>query len=425
MNNSKNKKKLKVLLINAFFHIEGGVDTYVFHLANLLREKGHDIIFFCMDHPRNELTEFRKYFISYVDFQNPMNFWQKLKSIPRLFWSFEANRKITKLIVDEKPDIAHIHNIHYELSPSIIHELKKHNIPIVMTLHDYALVCPLRLMYVKNRLCEKCKNGHFFSVVENKCIRNSYLASFIVYCSVLFHKILRTFSKIDLFISPSRFLADKFKEMEFLFPINILPYCCGHLREDEDFSQTERTIIYFGRLQTIKGIEMLIDAVKGLDVTLKIIGRGPLREVVRDKIKNQNIKNVILVGYIQQNQLQDEIKKCLFTVQPSLWYENYPYSIIESFALGKPVIGSNRGGIPELIDNGTTGLLFDPDQKEDLRNKIQFLLNNSSLIKQFGENARKWVEENLNFDRHYFLLNKAYRESMEKNQGVANLSIKN
>lgn len=406
----------KILIINTFYYIEGGADTYAFQLVDLLKKEGHDVIFFCMQHPRNNPTSFEKYFVSNVDFQNRMNFWQKLKSIPRLFWSREANRKLRQLIENEKPHIAHIHNIHYEISPSIIYTLKRHNIPIVMTLHDYVLVCPLRTMYVNNEVCDSCKGGNFFSAVRKKCIRGSYLASFIVYLSFIFHKALKTFSHIDLFVSPSRFLADTFQRMGFRSSIVTKPYCFDSAGDYNDSSMQQQGILYFGRLQAIKGLDVLIEAVRGLDVNLRIVGRGPVEERLHAKLATENIRNVTIVGHMSQAQLKEELRRCLFVVQPSLWYENYPYSIIESFACGRAVIGSNRGGIPELVIDKQNGLLFDPVDPNDLRNKIQFLLHNRHLNHEWGLNAQCWVKKTTDIEDHYRTIIGFYQDAARAHQ---------
>ena len=410
------EKKLKILLINVFFHIEGGADTAFFNTAELLTEKGHEVIYFCMHHPRNKLTKFNKYFVSYIDLKKPINFRQKLRIILRLFWSFDTNRKLEDLIKKEKPDMAHIHNIHFEISPSILFVLKKHKIPIVMTLHDYVLVCPLRLMFVKDEICENCKGGSFLKVIKNKCIRNSFLASLIVYLSFLFHTILKTFSKIDLFIAPSNFLANKFKEMDSQYKIIVINNCFRPFNINDELSNHEKVIIYFGRLEYYKGIDMLIEAVNGLDIILKIIGSGSIEEIIQKKIKEQKIKNVVFLGYMNQKQLVEEIKKCLFTVVPSFCYEIYPYSILESFSISKPVIGSNIGGITELIKDGERGLIFEYRKIESLRTKIKILVHNQQLLLQMGANARRWVIENHNFDKHYNSLNSVYNKCVKSNK---------
>lgn len=395
-------KKIKVLLINSFFHVEGGADTAFFNTAELLEKKGHDVIYFCMDHPLNKTTRFSSYFVSNIDFQRPMSFWKSIKATLRLFWSFEANHKLGKLIEREKPNLAHIHNIFYELSPSIIRTIKKFNIPIVMSLHDYGLVCPLRLMFRKNSICEECKNGGFLAIIKNRCIRNSFSASLIVYLSFQFHnKMLKTFDLVDIFIAPSRFLKSIFEKMGFTKKIAYLQNFIEVEKYYPHFSHKNKNIAFVGRLQEIKGIEVLVEAVKGLEVNLKIIGRGPFEDALKQKVRKEHISNIEFLGYLSLDEMNRVMKDIMFTVVPSIWYEVLGFVIIESFAWGKPVIASRIGGISELVIDNENGLLFMPGDVEDLRKKINHLLNHPERVMEMGRKAREWVEQNSNSVTNY------------------------
>jgi len=188
-----------------------------------------------------------------------------------------------------------------------------------------------------------------------------------------------------------------------------------HVAEfDPCFNFKERTICYIGRLSAEKGILTLIEAVKGLDVKLKIIGEGPLKQTVEDWVKSKDVKNVELLGYMSGQNLKEEIQRCMFTVIPSEWYENNPRSVIESFALGKPVIGARIGGIPELVRDNDTGLTFESGNVNDLRTQISKLVNNPADIERMGRNARRFVEEELNPDKHYDGLMKIYQYAIGK-----------
>jgi glycosyltransferase involved in cell wall biosynthesis len=172
------------------------------------------------------------------------------------------------------------------------------------------------------------------------------------------------------------------------------------------------SIVYFGRLSTEKGLVTLIDAVKDIPVTLKLIGTGPLELDLKEKCRREGIKNVVFTGYQKKNELAAEVRSALFSILPSEWYENLPMSILEAFALERPVIGARIGGIPELVKDNVTGLTFEPCNISDLRKKISYLLNNPDLANYMGRQARKLVEEEFSADVHYERLLSVYQQAI-------------
>lgn len=404
---------MKILLVNNYFHIVGGAETYFFNLAKLLEREGHEVIFFSMKHPKNFQSDFSKYFVSYFPPLNELSFPKKLRSLFRVFYSFEARKKIHQLIKDHQPDVVHIHNIWYEITHSIIQEIKNNNIPVIMTLHDYRLICPNHHLLVKKNLCFRCRNGRYYNAILKKCLVGSFSRSLIGALINYFNNlIIRTYKQIDLFVSPSNFLLDKLKENKAMSNIKIvhLSYCIDLDEYQPIYKNNENSIVYIGRLSDEKGLEVLLDAVKDIDITLKIIGTGSLKDYLFKKTQRENISNVKFIGFLSRDEIKKEVSKSLFSVLPSLWYENYPYSIIESFSLGKPVIASKIGGIPELVINNETGLTFERNNHQELKEKIQFLLSNRHLIYAMGKNARLWVEQNLSFPEHYRALEHIYKQ---------------
>ena len=224
----------------------------------------------------------------------------------------------------------------------------------------------------------------------------------------LHHRILHIYDLVDAFISPSRFLKSKLEEMGFKKKIVYLPNFVNLQDYQPEYGWQENSIVYFGRLSKEKGLFTLIEAVKGLDVKLKIIGEGPIRESLEHSAKSKEIGNIEFLGYMSGEDLKNEIKKSMFVVLPSEWYENNPRSIIEGFALGKPAVGARIGGIPELVKDGETGLNFETGNVEDLRSKIKYLINNTDKIVVMGKNARRFVEVELNQEVHYKKLIEIY-----------------
>jgi len=405
---------MKVLLVNKFFYPKGGAEKSYFETGKLLENKNHKVIYFSMCNPRNVSSYYNKFFLSNINYDKE-NIRNIIKASLRLLYSFEAREKIENLIKKERPDVAHLNNVYHQMSPSILHSLKKFKIPIVMSLRDYKMVCASYSMINNGNLCEACKGGNYYQCFLKGCVKNSRLKSLLNTIEMYFHhKLLKIYDLVDLLISPSKFLKMKMLEMGLKKKIVHLPNFVRLKNYKPSFYWKEESIVYFGRLEKIKGLFTLIEAVKDLNINLKIIGEGTLEDSLKRRIIESKIKNVNLMGYMSDLNLHKEIKNSMFIVLPSEWYENNPRAIIEGFALGKPAIGSRIGGIPELIKDSLTGFTFETGNVADLRLKIEYLLNNQHEISKLGINARKFVEEKLNEDIHYEKLMEIYSTAMNE-----------
>lgn len=388
--------------MNKFLYPKGGDAICTLSLGDLLSEKGHEVFYWGMEHPGNRAFPYKEYFVSYVDYNRSSGPFQQLKDALNILYSFEAKSKIDALLKIIKPDIVHLGNFAHQLSPSILDAIEKHNIPAVMTMHDYKLVCPAYTMLSDGKPCDGCKGGRYYFCLLKKCTKGSSLKSLVNTLEMYFHhRVLHIYDKIDIFISPSSFLMSKVKDMGFKGEIVHLPYFVNATEYQPSFDPGNNDVVYFGRLSREKGLTTLLEAMKGLNVQLKIIGDGPQRDGLAEKVKSEGLKNVIFLGYKTGKELHEEIQKSMFVIIPSEWYENYPRSVIEAFALGKPVLGAKIGGIPELIKNGETGLTFEAGNADDLRAKIFALLKDKDAIVEMGKNARRLVEDNLNPERQY------------------------
>ncbi|MFH1038810.1 MAG: glycosyltransferase [PVC group bacterium] len=405
---------MKVLLANKYFYIKGGSERFFFNDAELLKRKGHQVIYFSMLHEKNLDCPEKAEFISRIDYENPKGIKEKLSQSLKLLYSCEARNKIDSLLRREKPDLAHLHNIHHQISPSIIHSLKKHQVPVVMTLHDYKMVCPAYMMVRRGRVCEECGGGRYYRCFFNRCTKESYAKSLLnVFEMYLHHRLLSVYNSVDVFITPSQFLLNKLEEMGFRGFLVKLTYSFDCRECRQEYGSDGRSICYVGRLSEEKGIYTLIQAVKGLDVDLKIIGEGPEESVLRAWAREQEMTNVRFLGYLSDAALRDEVRSSSVVIVPSEWYENCPNSVMEAFALGKPVIGARIGGIPEIVKDGETGFTFIPGDAADLRSKIRLLLDQPGLMVKLGKNARRYAEQALDPDKHYFELMKIYRMAKE------------
>jgi len=300
------------------------------------------------------------------------------------------------------------------LSLSIIFTLKKYNIPIAMTLHDYKLFCPNYQLFSQGKICFDClEKRNFRSCLYKKCIKDSYIKSLIGYLEAKSQKdILKATDKIDVFLAPSRFM--KKKALEAGIPVKKvihLPYFVSKDKKQSSSSKENPYLLYFGRLSREKGIKLLIKSF--LDVSdkfpkwkLKIAGNGPEKDELKRLAENN--KNIEFLGRKQRSQLKEIISKSYLTVLASIWPDNLPFSILESLSLAKPVLAAKVGGIPELIKDKKTGILFKLNNQKDLTDKIIWAINHKKEIRQMGKNAQKQALEKYNSEKHYKKIIKIY-----------------
>ncbi|MEI6437346.1 MAG: glycosyltransferase family 4 protein [Candidatus Omnitrophota bacterium] len=392
---------MKILQAHRCFYLKGGAEKVFFDADALLRAHCHDVAFFSMQHPDNLPSPYAKYFVSSIDYGHG-GLLHGIKALGRLLYSREARQKIDRLIADFKPDVAHLHNIYHQISPSILHSLKKAGVPVVMTLHDFKAVCANYYMIDRGKMCQACQGGRYYKCAVRGCVKESRLKSLPNTLEMyVHHTLLHIYDLVDVFISPSQFLKDKITEMGFKGRIEVLPNFVDAADFTPSYGGQERSIVFVGRMSYEKGIKTLLNAVKGLDITLKMIGDGPLRAELEEKVKSEGISNVRFLGYLKGDVLKSEIQKSLFAVLPSECYENNPVSVMEAFALGKPVVGSRMGGIPELVKDGETGYTFTSFQAAELTDVIKRLANDPAGIERMGKAGRRLVEENYSADKHY------------------------
>lgn len=391
---------MKVLLINKFHYKKGGAETYYFELAKLLQKAGHKVIFFSMQSKKNEKCAYDKYFVSNKEYVEKTSFVDKIKAAKTIVYSKEAYFKISELIKKEKPDLAILNNIHRQLTTSIIDALYENNVKIYWVVHDLILLCPNYTMLDSHfQICEKCCNGNYFKCVEKKCIKNSYLKSFLAYREAKFNRKRNLINKISMFITPSIFYKDKL--LEYGFNSSKVRYIPNPISVPDTINIFKGDYcLYFGRLSREKGIDDLIRACGATGTKLLILGTGPFEDELKDLVKEANYDNIVFGGFCSGDKLTTAIQKSFFVVLPSKWYENCPYSAIEAMILGKPLIVSNNGGLPELVNNGYNGFIFnDIDELVNILSSIKKDLNYNDLCQNSYKKADELFNENKYLDR--------------------------
>ncbi|MGB3339932.1 MAG: glycosyltransferase family 4 protein [bacterium] len=394
---------MRVLLINKFLYARGGDAISTLDTGRLLKAHGHQVVYWGMAHPANPIYPYQELFTKYVDLNAPVNLSSRLKIAANLLYSFEAKNKIERLVQIEKPDIVHLNNFAHQISPSILRVFQRHNIPTVMTLHDYKMVCASYLMINRDKTCEACRHGKYYMCFLKKCVKDSILKSFLNTVEMyLHHKILHLYDSIDIFISPSVFLKQKLHDMGFNNKkIVYLPnFVNGANKHTLKKTRTNR-FLYFGRLSNEKGLETLIKAAGGMDIELYIAGTGSHEPELKQVAVTEAVNNVYFMGYKSGNELAKEIREALAVVVPSQWYENNPRTVLESFTMGTPVIGANIGGIPEIVLNNETGLTFRSGDVDDLRRAMKFCINNKGKVWAMGKRAQQYVRKNFNAPQFY------------------------
>lgn len=397
---------MKVLMINKFLYPNGGSETYIFMIGKWLEKNKHEIQYFGMEHGGRCVGNRVNAYTSSMDFHGGSRL-SKLTYPFKTIYSKEARVQIRKVLDNFKPDVCHINNFNYQLTPSIILEIVKwrkesgKGCRIIFTAHDYQLVCPNHMCNNPNthQNCEKCLGGHFINCTKGKCIHGSTAKSAIGTLEAIFWNGNGVYKNLDKIICCSNFLKTKMDANPVFASRTVVMHNFIDKAEWKGVIK-KNYILYFGRFSKEKGIETLIQAAKELpEYKFVFAGAGPLEKEL-DGV--QNIQNV---GFKKGEELEKLIKEAQFSIYPSEWYENCPFSVMESQMYGTPVLGADIGGIPELIKAGNTGELFESGNKEDLKQKIKEMAGKS---KEYSANCK-----NISFDtvdEYCKKLMKIYRE---------------
>lgn len=414
---------MKILQVNKFFYRRGGAETHFFDLLELLSAHGHEVIPWSMKDPANAPVKYERYFIDPIDFQKRESWPRELQKVGHLLYSREAAQKLDRLLTDIKPDVAHLHNIYHHFSPSIFAVFKKHRVPVVMTLHDYKLISPNYRLFNRHGICLCCRQHRYYQAIFKRCVDDSVAKSIVAALELSFHKLFRFYERgVARFIAPSEFLralmvdwgepAEKFITLNnFLNPsLYGLAFAAHHTRAPDAISNAGGYLLYFGRLSHEKGILSLIAAARKLPkIPLKIVGDGPLEDSVRKQIKN--MPQIELIGYQKGAELETILSGARAVILPSEWFENYPMSIIESFAHGVPVFASAIGGIPEIVQNKVNGWLFPPGDARAMRAVIERAWAAADTVWQSASRAAlEYVRYHNNPETYYERLMAIYEE---------------
>jgi glycosyltransferase involved in cell wall biosynthesis len=402
---------MKLLLANYRFFVSGGPERYMFNIMAALIDSGHDVIPFAITYSRNRPTPYSRYFAKPLGSSDEVYYrQQKLTpgtlwtTLSRLFYARDVYRAVTLLADDTQPQVAYI--LHYlrKLSPSLLVGLRRRRVPIIVRLSDYAMICPQSHCLRNDKPCDLCVRGNLFPSIRYRCVQGSLCASLLNAVATTYHRAARYFDLVDRFVVTTAFMYQKMLNAGYaegrLCHIPTFVDCRAfHPAAD---ANNRDYLAYVGRLEAIKGVHVLIDAFRllcaerpGIGLSLRIAGEGSTAYVAQLKQQVQRLSlndSVVFLGEQSADRIAALLNRALVSVVPSLWYENLPNAVLESYACGTPVVASRIGSLPECVEEGKTGYLFEPADTRALAKRLGYCCDHPEEMTAMGRHARGIAE---------------------------------
>jgi glycosyltransferase involved in cell wall biosynthesis len=403
---------MKIILCHNQFQITGGAEFFYHEVGRVLQENGHEVAFFSAEDQSSTDSAWSNYFPAVADYSSGSQLSRAL-ALPNMIYNRQAKERMGQLIRDFKPDLIHAFAIYVKLTPSILDAAREAGVPVVMSCNDYKLICPNYKLFHHGHVCEACKGGKFYQAVVNRCCHDSLAYSVASSLEAYAHNAMNIYRKnVHTFLFASEFMASKTKDFwgdeKFRWRKLNNPF---NAKKFEYSEISENYILYFGRLIDEKGVDVLLSAMALLpDVRLIVVGDGPDRAVLEQQSQEQGLKQVEFAGPKWGSELDIILSRCRFVVVPSLWHENFPYVILQAFAFGKPVVGSMRGGITELVSHGERGLVYESTNAQALAANIRQLWDDQAATLSMGRAAKDYVDEAFNDETFYMNLMAIYQE---------------
>lgn len=391
---------MNILFITTNWRETGGDWTFTKEFIKIFEKNGHKVIPFAMEHPENLPSNYSRYFIekiNYSDLNQNKNLSNGIKVLSKSIYSKESKNNLISLLNDVSIDIVQILNIHNTHTLSILPEIHKRKIPIVWRVIDYKILCPNRSFLANGKICEACFGHKYYQPFVKKCKKQSRLASLIASFEGYFNQHKKFYDLVDFYSLQSNFSHSLFKKYGFEeYKLGVVgnPYRTPS-KQNALFSNEKKTntLLYIGRLSEEKGLLTLLKAMqRNPNLTLNIVGDGPQKEEIDCFIESNKLSNVNMLGRIWSDQLDTIISSSLMLIVPSEWYEPNPYVVLQAYENEIPVIASNIGGLPDMVQENKTGLLFKMGDFVELSDKIQLLYKDKELRKKLGKNGRSFLE---------------------------------
>jgi glycosyltransferase involved in cell wall biosynthesis len=403
---------MRILLANKFFRPGAGAETAFFATRRLLMDAGHEVIDFAMASDANLPSPYSRHFAPERSYEAGGSRLRRVRDALASVYSPAARHAIRRLIAEHRPDVAHLHNIYHQLTLSIVDELVEQGVPVVLTLHDYKIVCPGYTLYANGGRCRRCVTGHPFHAVRHRCVKGSRAASALASVETAIARARGSYRKVDAVISPSRFLAEMAATQVPAERIHVIPNFLPveSLPTPLPPADRERSVLFAGRLDEVKGIRPLLDAFLHHDtdgLRLVVAGDGPLRDLVTAAADRSD--KVDYVGRIDHDDVQRRLASSVALVLPALWEENNPMIVLEARAAGTPVIVSDGGGLPEMVEDGVDGLLCDARDPAAIARAVRRLAADDRLAHDMAVAGRERFRRENTPSAHYERLMAIYR----------------
>lgn len=385
-------------MVHNYLRPPSGENTVFEQEKKLLESKGHEVITYIRQN-------------SEID---AMGFIKKITIPMKAVWSFEDHARIRRIAETKKPDVAHFHNIFPLVSPSAYRACKSAGLPVVQTLHHFRIVCPGALLFREGRVCEDCAGMRFFPGICHGCYRTSSLQTAGMATVVHFHRMIRTWQYyVDLYIALSNFALETYRRLG--FPSNSFYVKTNFLQDPvEPAYDDEGYGIYIGRIGEEKGIPALLEALRQCPgMPFKIIGDGPLREYLEEKLREYRLDNIEYLGVKSHTQCMEYLVKARFLVLPSQWYEGVPMVLLEAMSAGKPAVVSNIGVLPEMVKDEINGCVFTPGARDELAERMRRIHGNPETAHEMGKKSRALFEEKYTREVNYRMIMEAYQKAIE------------
>jgi len=412
---------VRILQVNKFYDPRGGTERVLFDLEDGLRARGHDVAVFACEHPDNRPSEWSRYFVGRRDYESPGPV-DRLRHAVGTVYDVGARRALGRLLDDFRPDVAHLHNVYHQLSPSVLDVLRARGVPVVMTLHDYKLACPVYRLFRDGAICTKCVGTEWpLWVGVHACSRGSRAESWLLALESTVHRMRRSYERgVSVFVSPSEFLAGIVRRQGLpARRIAVVRNAPRHRPEaaDPDARSPQPRVLYAGRISPEKGVDLLIEAARRAPaVEVRIAGTGP--DAARLGAMSADLDNVRWLGRLGPEDLEAERAAAWAVAVPSRWYENAPLSVIEAFCSGRPVLAADHGGLVEMVEPDVSGWRIPPGDVEAWAEALRRLPRAQSELMLMGMRARAVADRDHDHERFLDAHEELYASLVERSRGT-------
>ena len=407
---------MKIILVNKFWNEQYGTGVHLNEITRMLTANGHEVIPFGVAHPDNKPTKYDKYFVPYRNLEKPRLSLQSLGDVFKMVYNSEARRLFSKLLDDTQPDLIHVHTIHHHISPSILIEARRRELPIVHTVHDYKLICPsYHVPFRDGQVCQRCVGKNWLHVIGHRAHKNSLLATIAVTFESAVHALTGVYSRsIDRYIMPSNSIAHQHIDNG-VDPkrVSVIPHTID-MKKWKPATNIGEGVLFAGRLAAERGLEHVLAAAQALPRhKFSVVGDGPERATLEARIKMLNLSNIKLYGHVSASEMQKLFCSHRVLFFPTQMFEPFGLSILEAMASAKPVVATRLGAIPELVEHGKTGFTYDSNDAAQGILHLRAVLENRVLAQELGVAARKASEE-YRPEEYYRQLEQVYSDAMIK-----------